>query len=59
MNAKIIISLLVDAFIMLIFNILFHHLVLQTYLSNASNRDGDTVASVDFVTLHIQSQSIQ
>lgn len=35
------------------------HLFLQTYLSNASNRDGDTMSGVDFVTLHIQSQSVQ
>lgn len=38
---------------------LSYHLFLQTYLSNASNRDGDTMSSVDFVTLHIQSQSVQ
>lgn len=38
---------------------LSHPLFLQTYLSNASNRDGDTMSSVDFVTLHIQSQSVQ
>ena len=29
------------------------------YLSDAGDRDGDTMASVDLVTLHIQGQGVQ
>ena len=34
-------------------------LLSMSYLCNASDRDGDTMAGVDFVTLHIQSQGVE
>lgn len=31
----------------------------QTDLGDSSHRDGDAVARVDFIALHVQSQSVQ
>lgn len=37
----------------------FSHTLLKAYLCNAGDRDRDTMAGVDFVTLNIQSQGVE